>query len=942
VGITPKLWETVKTLFHAVLERPPAERAAFLEQNCSDPDIRREVATLLEGYKEAGSFLSGGKLDNEPKAETGGLRTGEILAGRFNILHFIAAGGMGEVYAAEDLELREQVAIKIISPEILQAPSAVARFKREVQLARKVTHPNICRLYDFFRHQHSDPREREPDLIFVSMELLEGETLSSRLHRQQRMTVEEALPIVTQMASGLAAAHQASVVHRDFKPGNVMLVLSGLPVSTRAVITDFGLAVRQTSSTQSTLTSQQALAGTPAYMAPEIIKGEVATAACDIYALGLVIYEMVTGRLPFQGETPMSCAVKRLAEPPVSPRQLVPELPKVWERSILRCLELQPSARFATANDVVRALTDDLLSIRSQHANRLHVAIKTGAAIIALAGIVGAGWYWQLRNAHEGVEGPKTVGMSSARTSVQDDATRRVLAVLPFENISSDRSQDYFSAGVTEEISGQLSKLASLQVLSRTAVAKYKDAQINLHQIATELGVGSVVVGSVRQQGSRVRIHVEMVDPRTERTMWSDQYDRELKDIFAVQTDVALRIAQALQASLSPKERDRIEKRPTENMAAYELYLRSQQLAYSDRQKNLEAMQLLQQANVMDSQFALAIAHTAYRTLLRSYYDGQHYIDSSIGIAKKALALDPDLAYAHFALGSAYGLKGQTASARLSLLKAMDLNPNDNAAMKNLSTIEIDFGLYDESLQWARRAFRLAPNSANSYYHVGCPLLYLADDATTERWLTQGEQHFPGSLSILLAMLDSLRGRQGDALERTRKAIATEPTNESMLLLLADLTLIANAPDAQAQAERFFRAAPDSFGQWILPESHRLRYAYLLARQGSTKHATRLLQEVETLARQALKDGNELPRVRIEIAAVHAVRQQKQPALEWLQKAYDAGWRDPRTFALDPMFAGLREEPKFKELLSRMTRDVAAMRERSPDLHHLFNKLPTP
>jgi tetratricopeptide (TPR) repeat protein len=181
-------------------------------------------------------------------------------------------------------------------------------------------------------------------------------------------------------------------------------------------------------------------------------------------------------------------------------------------------------------------------------------------------------------------------------------------------------------------------------------------------------------------------------------------------------------------------------------------------------------------------------------------------------MARKALALDPDLAYAHFALGSGYAIKGQTANARMSLLKSMELNPNDNGAMQNLSIMEIDLGLYDESLQWARRAFRLAPNSANSYYHVGGPLLYLADDATTERWLAQGEQHFPGSLSILQAMLDSLRGRQGDALERTRKAIASEPTDESMLLLLADLALIAKAPDAETQAERFSKLG----GFWCL------------------------------------------------------------------------------------------------------------------------------
>jgi serine/threonine protein kinase/Tfp pilus assembly protein PilF len=928
VGITPELWETVKTLFQEALQRPSAERIFFLEQNCSNSDVRREVITLLAGYKEADDFLS---EETAAKTRVGRLRAGDILAGRFNIQHFIAAGGMGEVYAAEDLELREQVAIKIISPEILQAPSAVARFKREVQLARKVTHPNICRLYDFFRHQRSDAPDAESQLIFVSMELLEGETLSTHLHRQQRMTIDEALPIVTQMAAGLAAAHQANVVHRDFKPGNVMLVRSGLPKSTRAVITDFGLAVRQTSSdTQSTLTSQQALAGTPAYMAPEVIKGEVATASCDIYALGLVIYEMITGQLPFQAETPMSCAIKRLSDRPVSPRELVPKLPRAWERAILRCLELEPSNRFASANDVVRALTGRVPSVHTQSVNRLGVAAKTAVAVVVFAGMVSGGWYWHLRTVHRGRETSTSVS--------EDDPTRRVLAVLPFENISNDRSQDYFSAGMTEEISGQLSKLASLQVLSRAAVSKYRDSQINLRRIATELGAGSVVLGSVRQQGSRVRINVEMVDPRTERTMWSDQYDRELKDIFAVQSDVALRIAGALRANLSANERERIEKRPTENMVAYRLYLRSGQLKMTDRQENLDAIRMLAQALKMDPTFAAAEAQMAYRAVYQAFWDPR-YRDSGIDMAQKALALDPSLADAHVALAAGYYFKGKAANTRLSLLKAMELNPNDWEAMNNLSILESDIGHYDEALHWARRGFQLNPNSGVSYYHVGLPLLYLGDDAVTERWLAEGEQHFPSEMriQILLAALDLQRGRERNALERALKAAAAQPAHEELLILIADLALIMDTADVETRVEQFFRSSPDlSPAPMMLLESPRAEYAYLLARRGATTRATELMQQAAKMAREAVHQGNEMPSVRLEVAAIYAVQQQKEPALDWLQHAYDAGCRDHRTLARDPMFAAVRDEPRFKELLSRMKKDVAAMRERSSDLRELF------
>ena len=524
-------------------------------------------------------------------------------------------------------------------------------------------------------------------------------------------------------------------------------------------------------------------------------------------------------------------------------------------------------------------------------------------------------------------------------TSTGEDATRRVLAVLPFENISADRSQDYFSAGMTDEINGQLSKIASLQVISQTAVSRYKDPRADLHKIAAELGVGSIVVGSVRQVGSRVRIHVEVVDPRNDRAVWSEQYDRELKDIFAVQSDVALRIADALEATLSANERERVEKRPTQNVEAYQLYLRAEDLSSGDSKQNLEAVQLLQQAVQKDPNFAVAQAAMAYRQIYQAYFDDARYIDTGMEMARKALALDPNLAGAHFALAAGYSLKGHASDARLSLLKTLELNPNSSGALMNLSAQETDLGHYDVGLHWARRAFRLVPNWGNAYYHVGYPLVVLGDDAATERWLMEGQQHFPDTMriQILLAMLDCLRGRERESIERARKAVAASPNNEEVLLLLADLTLMTGAADTETLLERFFKSSPDlTGGFWILPESFRVKYAYALARRGDTRRAAQLMQDAERLARETLDKGNELPRARMEMAAIHAFRQDKELALEWLQKAYDAGWRDSRTLSRDPMFEGLRREPKFKNLIVRIEKDVAAMRERSSDLRELF------
>jgi tetratricopeptide (TPR) repeat protein len=259
--------------------------------------------------------------------------------------------------------------------------------------------------------------------------------------------------------------------------------------------------------------------------------------------------------------------------------------------------------------------------------------------------------------------------------------------------------------------------------------------------------------------------------------------------------------------------------------------------------------------------------------------------------------------------------------------------------MMNLSAQETDLGHYDVGLHWARRAFRLDPNWGNSYYHVGYPLVVLGDDAATERWLAEGEQRFPDTMrvQILLAMLDCLRGREREAGERVRKAKTASPNDEEVLLMSADLALITRATDAEILLERFYKSAPDlSGGFWMLPETFRVKYAFVLARHGEMRRATHLIQEAEKLARQALDKGNEFPRARIEMAAIQTFEGHKESALDWLLKAYDAGWRDSRTLSKDPMIEELRGSPKFEALSDRINKDVAAMRGRSADLRELF------
>jgi serine/threonine protein kinase len=366
--MTKERWELIKEIFESAVKVPPSERDAFLERTCAgDPSLRAEVRSLLSGLEHAESFMDrpaaaalAASGDNALTIRT--FQPDDFVSGRFKIVRFIGEGGMGEVYEAEDLEIGTRLALKTLRSEIAFQAQIIARFRQEIQLTRLVTHANVCRTFDVFHHQvpgtASIPAK---DVTYFTMELLEGETLSLRL-RRGRLSLEETRFLVRQMANALDAAHSVGVIHRDFKPANVILCRprgsSQEATKVRAVVTDFGLAQSLLSpgNISNALTRSGDVVGTLAYMAPEQLEGNQVTQAVDIYAFGLVIYEMVCGVRPFSTNTGFGDVVRRLKEPPRSPRTLVPDLPERWESVILRCLDIQPDRRFATAGEVADSL----------------------------------------------------------------------------------------------------------------------------------------------------------------------------------------------------------------------------------------------------------------------------------------------------------------------------------------------------------------------------------------------------------------------------------------------------------------------------------------------------------------------------------------------------------------------------------------------------------
>jgi tetratricopeptide (TPR) repeat protein len=431
-----------------------------------------------------------------------------------------------------------------------------------------------------------------------------------------------------------------------------------------------------------------------------------------------------------------------------------------------------------------------------------------------------------------------------------------------------------------------------------------------------------------------VRVNVELVDARSGQQLWSEQYDRDMTDVFAVQSDIALRVADALKASVTLDEQARLGKRPTSSVAAYELLVRARTRSQGrgeSAHSRLEAqIDLLQQAVALDPKFALAYGYMARLYCFMAAYGDPPAIAHGLDAANKAIAIDPQVAQGHHGLGLNLGQSGRLRESLQALRRAGGLDPSFQNAFTDLSVTEGYAGRFDESLTSSKRGLQLAPNLSVSYYHVGLPLLFLDDDARTERFLTNAETRFPAfqRLQILLAHLDWRRGRPEAALDRVRRAVDAEPNNIEGLLTRSEIATLTGAPDAPRLTHALLADSGDATGQ-LTPYSPKLLRAYHLHMAGQKAEAAAAMNELLKANQKAIDGGAEWPIPFMQNAAIHALRGDAVAALDWLERAYDAGWRDARTFAHDPLLASISREPRFARLLTRIEADVTGMRARA-------------
>jgi len=539
--------------------------------------------------------------------------TGQLLAERYRIVASLGRGGMGEVFRADDTRLGQQVALKFL-PAATNDPHMIERLAGEVRIGRTVSHPNVCRLYDLGDAE---------GLAFIAMEYVDGEDLSILLHRVGRIPHDRGIELATELCAGLAAVHDQGVVHRDLKPANIMIDSRG-----RARLTDFGLAIADTVSRE--------LAGTPAYMAPERLSGETATSASDLYALGLVLYELFTGRRLFDGATAGEIREQHGRTKPL-PSSIVRELPAELDRAILACLDEVPSRRPGSARDVA-------------------------AMMPATEGMP--------------VHASRASGRSTPRSGGRAE---RSIAVLPFEDLSGG-NDEAFSTGLADEIISDLSKIQALRVISRGSVMRYRGAT-DLMAVGRELQVAYILSGSIRKIGEQLRLNANLMEARSDEIVWSEKFRGTMNDIFDIQEQVARTVASQLRIQLTAEESARISERPVGNALAYEYYVRARNETLKGTSLSLRAAEdLLQRAAEIEGENPALL--DAMACVEWQYYNSKidpdtRHLEHAQELASRISRLDPRSPGVHRIRGLLAMSRGDSKSGVEELRQVVEAEPTD-------------------------------------------------------------------------------------------------------------------------------------------------------------------------------------------------------------------------------------------------------------------------
>ena len=663
-------WSEIETLYNSACERKPEERRAYLESACGgDESLRLEVESLLAQEELAANFLETSESTTPGNAVEASVPSGEQI-GPYLVLEFLQKGGMGEVYKVRDVRLDRTVAIKFLPRTLAADPAALERFQREARAASSLNHPRICTVHDVGEFQGRP---------FLVMEFLEGQSLRDRIAAEP-LPIAELMALAAQICDALKAAHAKGIVHRDIKPGNIFITVGG-----EIKILDFGLAKRsgearavtkatvsaaeeQTAATGTgiTVTRPGSITGTLAYLSPEQARGEEVDSRTDIYSLGVVLYQMATGRPTFRAATSQELIGAILHQTPAKPSALNPAVPASLERIILKALEKERTARYQSVAD----LLGDLEKITAS----------------------------------------------------------RSLAVLPFKNLSGDLAQDYFADGITEALLTEMGKISALRVISRQSMMRYEGTKKSIPQIARELMVDAVVEGSVLRVGDRVRVSVQLIEAAPEGHLWANSYDREVRDILALHGEMARTVAREIRVTLTPQEETRLAGARAINPAANEAYFRGRYFLNRRTKENLDrALADFEQAIELEPTFAPAYASLSEVYFSLVMYDFAHsteLLTKSEAASLKALELDDTVSAAHYTLAMIRLSRWDWPGAEVEAQRAIEVSPSNASAHWWYSDLLVFQGRMAEAEAEIQRAQELNPFSVEIYVGATARLYY--------------------------------------------------------------------------------------------------------------------------------------------------------------------------------------------------------------------------
>jgi len=672
--------------------------------NPSDSKFCKECGTQIISSKE----IPVTETLETPKEE---LTTGSTFAGRYQIIEELGKGGMGKVYRVLDKELKEEVALKLIKPEIASDKKTLERFSNELKLARKISHKNVGRMYELME---------EKGTRYITMEYVPGEDLKRLIRKVGQFSAGKTIFMAKQVCEGLAEAHRLGVVHRDLKPQNIMVDEEG-----NARILDFGIA---RSLKAKGITGAGVMVGTPEYMSPEQAEVKDVDQRSDIYSLGIILYEMVTGRVPFEGETPLGIAMKHKSETPKDPREINAQLPEDLSQVIMRCMEKDKDKRYQNAGEVRSELaniekgipTTERVAPKRKPITSKEITVTFGLkklfipAFIVLAIVIIAMVIWQLLPEKEAV--PATISKNS-------------IAVLPFADLSPKKDLEYLCDGMTDEIIAKLSRLRGWKVMNRTSVMQYKNTDKDIKEIGQELDVANILLGSVRKEEDDIRVTAQLVNAEDRFQIWLDVYDQKLESVFIIQSDIAEKIAKALQTELSLEEKERLQKHPTESLKAYNLYIQGRWYLEKRTERSLQkAIEYFNQAIEEDQSYGLAYAELASAYSLLAEYSPypprEAYLNAKEAV-RKALESDDTLAEAHAELAtlkSSYEWDWEGAEKEFK--RAIELNPN-YATAHHWYAVNLGRRLrFNEAIEEIKRARELDPLSLVINRNVGMILFF--------------------------------------------------------------------------------------------------------------------------------------------------------------------------------------------------------------------------